>query len=198
MQDSPFFEDAERRQRYLDFTGYHSSTCFHKVSVQACWSYCTVKSKELEDLAEAVRTENYRLHALQAQRQWVYRFCYTSVAQFAFEGASSRSRTWKVNLPNFSNRIRKRLTGNELLRLYAFIFNLFFLLLLLLLSRYQINRNRMFSVHLRSAKSGGWATVIQSSTILCGHKTKPTSAKILCLHILLGLLIGSKLLQILA
>jgi len=27
----------------------------------------TVKAKELEDLAEAVRTENYRLYALQAQ-----------------------------------------------------------------------------------------------------------------------------------
>ncbi|KIK95648.1 hypothetical protein PAXRUDRAFT_368727 [Paxillus rubicundulus Ve08.2h10] len=48
---SPFRDDALRRSRYLSF-----------VEVR------TMKAKELEALAEAVRTENYRKYALDAQR----------------------------------------------------------------------------------------------------------------------------------
>ncbi|EGO01660.1 hypothetical protein SERLA73DRAFT_158888 [Serpula lacrymans var. lacrymans S7.3] len=49
-QDSPFYEDAARRTRYLNFTEMH-----------------TMKYREIEALTEAVRTENYRRHALDAQ-----------------------------------------------------------------------------------------------------------------------------------
>ncbi|KII95876.1 hypothetical protein PLICRDRAFT_34825 [Plicaturopsis crispa FD-325 SS-3] len=49
---SPFRDDAEKRQRYIEFTAAH-----------------TMRNKELEILAEAVRTENYRKHAFDAQRR---------------------------------------------------------------------------------------------------------------------------------
>ncbi|KZT26955.1 hypothetical protein NEOLEDRAFT_1061658 [Neolentinus lepideus HHB14362 ss-1] len=51
-KDSPFREDAIRRQKYLELTTIHP-----------------MKNKELEALAEAVRTENYRMHAYEAQRR---------------------------------------------------------------------------------------------------------------------------------
>ncbi|TFK56090.1 hypothetical protein OE88DRAFT_1606944, partial [Heliocybe sulcata] len=51
-KDSPFLEDASRRQRYLELTTIHP-----------------MKNKELDALAEAVRTENYRMHAYEAQRR---------------------------------------------------------------------------------------------------------------------------------
>ncbi|KAG2152880.1 hypothetical protein DEU56DRAFT_520255 [Suillus clintonianus] len=51
-EDSPFFEEAARRSRYLSLTEVHPMT-----------------KKDLETLKEAVRTENYRMHALDAQRR---------------------------------------------------------------------------------------------------------------------------------
>lgn len=70
-QDSPFYADSERRQRYVDFTGYHpSSSSFPLLYARFTLTPCAiVKVKELEDLAEAVRTENHRLYALQEQRK---------------------------------------------------------------------------------------------------------------------------------
>ncbi|EMD41117.1 hypothetical protein CERSUDRAFT_91875 [Gelatoporia subvermispora B] len=49
---SPFHDDAARRQQYVDWTVIHP-----------------MKPTELEALADAVRSENYRLHALDAQRR---------------------------------------------------------------------------------------------------------------------------------
>ncbi|KAG2339853.1 hypothetical protein BDR05DRAFT_938425 [Suillus weaverae] len=51
-EDSPFYEEAAQRSRYLSLTEVHSMT-----------------KKDLETLKEAVRTENYRMHALDAQRK---------------------------------------------------------------------------------------------------------------------------------
>ncbi|EPQ59573.1 hypothetical protein GLOTRDRAFT_34698 [Gloeophyllum trabeum ATCC 11539] len=51
-KESPFRDDATRRQRYLELTTIHP-----------------MKAKELDALAEAVRTENYRMHAYEAQRR---------------------------------------------------------------------------------------------------------------------------------
>ncbi|KAG1892762.1 Homeodomain-like protein [Suillus subluteus] len=51
-EDSPFYEEAARRSRYLSLTEAHPMT-----------------KKDLETLREAVRTENYRMHALDAQRK---------------------------------------------------------------------------------------------------------------------------------
>ncbi|KAG2058951.1 hypothetical protein BDR06DRAFT_950204 [Suillus hirtellus] len=51
-EDSPFYEEAARRSRYLSLTEVHPMT-----------------KKDLEALREAVRTENYRMHALDAQRK---------------------------------------------------------------------------------------------------------------------------------
>lgn len=51
-QDSPFYDDATCRQRFLSFTEYHP-----------------MKPKEAESLAEAVRLENRRLRAYEAQRR---------------------------------------------------------------------------------------------------------------------------------
>ncbi|KAG0702362.1 hypothetical protein DFH29DRAFT_505758 [Suillus ampliporus] len=51
-EDSPFYEEALRRSRYLSLTEVHPMT-----------------KKDLETLREAVRTENYRMHALDAQRR---------------------------------------------------------------------------------------------------------------------------------
>ncbi|KZP24602.1 hypothetical protein FIBSPDRAFT_856792 [Athelia psychrophila] len=48
--DSPFHDDAEKRNRYINHTASHP-----------------MKPKELEVLAEAVRTENHRKRALEAQ-----------------------------------------------------------------------------------------------------------------------------------
>ncbi|KAG6330842.1 hypothetical protein ID866_8250, partial [Astraeus odoratus] len=48
--DSPFFDDAAQRNRYKSLTDIHP-----------------MKARELEALAEAVRTENYRKMALEAQ-----------------------------------------------------------------------------------------------------------------------------------
>ncbi|KAI0269204.1 hypothetical protein BC834DRAFT_1016795, partial [Gloeopeniophorella convolvens] len=49
-QDSPFYDDAVRRQRYISLTEHRP-----------------MKSKELESLAEAVRFENLRIRAYEAQ-----------------------------------------------------------------------------------------------------------------------------------
>ncbi|KAF8484987.1 hypothetical protein DFH94DRAFT_257254 [Russula ochroleuca] len=49
---SPFYDDATRRQRFLSFTEYHP-----------------MKPKEAESLREAVRLENRRLRAYEAQRR---------------------------------------------------------------------------------------------------------------------------------
>ncbi|KAI0663109.1 hypothetical protein C8Q70DRAFT_493312 [Cubamyces menziesii] len=51
-ESSPFYHDALRKQRYEEFTTVHP-----------------MKAQELEALADAVRSENYRLYALQAQAQ---------------------------------------------------------------------------------------------------------------------------------
>ncbi|KAG1874714.1 hypothetical protein DFJ58DRAFT_877886 [Suillus subalutaceus] len=53
-EDSPFYEEAARRSRYLSLTEAHPTA---------------VTKKDLETLREAVRTENYRMHALDAQRK---------------------------------------------------------------------------------------------------------------------------------
>ncbi|KAG2077697.1 hypothetical protein BDR04DRAFT_563928 [Suillus decipiens] len=50
-EDSPFYEEAAQRSRYISLTEVHPMT-----------------KKDLETLREAVRTENYRMHALDAQR----------------------------------------------------------------------------------------------------------------------------------
>ncbi|KAI0650090.1 hypothetical protein C8Q79DRAFT_1006389 [Trametes meyenii] len=54
---SPFYHDALKRQRYEEFTVVHP-----------------MKSQELEALADAVRSENYRIYALQAQAQGLHAF----------------------------------------------------------------------------------------------------------------------------
>ncbi|KAH9007045.1 hypothetical protein EDB86DRAFT_2869709 [Lactarius hatsudake] len=51
-QDSPFYEDSSRRQRFLGLTEYHP-----------------MRPKELESLTEAVRLENRRLYACEAQKR---------------------------------------------------------------------------------------------------------------------------------
>lgn len=51
-EDSPFYEDAARRQRFLGLTEYHP-----------------MRPKELESLTEAVRVENRRLLAYEAQKR---------------------------------------------------------------------------------------------------------------------------------
>ncbi|KAF7790098.1 hypothetical protein EIP86_001048 [Pleurotus ostreatoroseus] len=51
-QDHPFAEDAEKRRQYFQATVVHQ-----------------MKAPELETLAEAVRAENYRIYALDAQRR---------------------------------------------------------------------------------------------------------------------------------
>ncbi|KAI9466791.1 hypothetical protein BJY52DRAFT_1234364 [Lactarius psammicola] len=51
-QDSPFYENSVRRQQFLGLTEYHP-----------------MRPKELESLAEAVRLENRRLHACEAQKR---------------------------------------------------------------------------------------------------------------------------------
>ncbi|KAH9179932.1 hypothetical protein EDB89DRAFT_1923961 [Lactarius sanguifluus] len=51
-QDSPFYEDSARRQRFLGLTEYHP-----------------MRPKELESLTEAVRLENRRLYACEAQKR---------------------------------------------------------------------------------------------------------------------------------
>ncbi|KAH9943120.1 uncharacterized protein BXZ73DRAFT_87524 [Epithele typhae] len=56
-ENSPFFEDATRKQRYDDLTVVHP-----------------MQRQELDALAEAVRAENYRLYALQAQAQGLSAF----------------------------------------------------------------------------------------------------------------------------
>lgn len=56
-QDLPFYDDATRRQRFLSFTEYHP-----------------MKPKEAECLADAVRLENRRLHAYEAQRRGEHSF----------------------------------------------------------------------------------------------------------------------------
>ncbi|KZT12926.1 uncharacterized protein LAESUDRAFT_640535 [Laetiporus sulphureus 93-53] len=49
-EGSPFHEEASRRERYLELTAIHQ------------W-----KNSELDAIADAVRSENYRIHALEAQ-----------------------------------------------------------------------------------------------------------------------------------
>ncbi|KAI0356567.1 hypothetical protein OH77DRAFT_1373697, partial [Trametes cingulata] len=56
-ETSPFYHDAMRRQRYEEFTVVHP-----------------MKAPELEALADAVRSENYRIYALQAQAQGLQPF----------------------------------------------------------------------------------------------------------------------------
>ncbi|KAL7282168.1 hypothetical protein ACG7TL_003637 [Trametes sanguinea] len=56
-EDSPLYHDAMRRQRYEEYTVAHP-----------------MKAQELEALADAVRSENYRLYALQAQAQGLQPF----------------------------------------------------------------------------------------------------------------------------
>ncbi|KAH9999382.1 hypothetical protein BJV77DRAFT_1064287 [Russula vinacea] len=56
-EDSPFYDDATRRQRFLSFTEYHP-----------------MKPKEAESLREAVRLENRRLRAYEAQRRGEHPF----------------------------------------------------------------------------------------------------------------------------
>ncbi|TBU44763.1 hypothetical protein BD309DRAFT_1079798 [Dichomitus squalens] len=56
-EDSPFYDVAARRQRYENFTVSHP-----------------MNARELDALAEAVRSENYRLHALEAQARGLSSF----------------------------------------------------------------------------------------------------------------------------
>ncbi|CDO74003.1 hypothetical protein BN946_scf185043.g52 [Trametes cinnabarina] len=59
-EESPLYHEAMRRQRYEEFTVAHPKGA--------------VKAQELEALADAVRSENYRLYALQAQAQGLQPF----------------------------------------------------------------------------------------------------------------------------
>ncbi|KAI0676934.1 hypothetical protein C8Q78DRAFT_961051 [Trametes maxima] len=56
-ETSPFYHQALKKQRYEEFTVVHP-----------------MKSQELEALADAVRSENYRIYALQAQAQGLQAF----------------------------------------------------------------------------------------------------------------------------
>ncbi|KAA1466108.1 hypothetical protein DENSPDRAFT_790470 [Dentipellis sp. KUC8613] len=56
-ETSPFYEDSMRRERYLNLTETHP-----------------MKARELDSLAEAVRMENYRLCAYDAQRRGLQPF----------------------------------------------------------------------------------------------------------------------------
>ncbi|KAF7973216.1 hypothetical protein HWV62_15815 [Athelia sp. TMB] len=66
--DSPFYDDAQRRTRYVTHTASHPSMLAIVLSAAfADYPVLEVKPKELEVLAEAVRTENHRKRALEAQ-----------------------------------------------------------------------------------------------------------------------------------
>ncbi|KAF7981605.1 hypothetical protein HWV62_32668 [Athelia sp. TMB] len=66
--DSPFYDDAQRRTRYVTHTASHPSMLAIVSSAAfADYPVLKVKPKELEVLAEAVRTENHRKRALEAQ-----------------------------------------------------------------------------------------------------------------------------------
>ncbi|KAH9062119.1 hypothetical protein EDB87DRAFT_1609423 [Lactarius vividus] len=67
-QDSPFYEDSARRQRFLGLTEYHP-----------------MRPKELESLTEAVRLENRRLYACEAQKRGERRF----VSQYSMKDLES-------------------------------------------------------------------------------------------------------------
>lgn len=72
FKDSPFREDAVKRDRYLTYTAAHPSTLLSLPFTFLCISDgFTVKAKEIEVLAESVRTENHRKRALEAQKGYV-------------------------------------------------------------------------------------------------------------------------------
>jgi hypothetical protein len=71
LQDSPFYEEAAQRSRYLSLTEVHSSALFKPLRYSSPQLVAAVTKKDLETLREAVRTENYRMRALDAQRKFV-------------------------------------------------------------------------------------------------------------------------------
>ncbi|KAG9317654.1 Homeodomain-like protein [Chiua virens] len=84
--DSPFYEDALKRSRYQSFTEIHP-----------------MKVKELEALAEAVKAESYRKHALDMQKRGSLEFPVMS-AQIAPDlGLDSEGIDW--------DRIAERVSG---------------------------------------------------------------------------------------
>ena len=73
FKDSPFREDAVKRNRYLIYTAAHPSTLLSLPFAFLCISDSfTVKAKEIEVLRESVRTENHRKRALEAQKGYVH------------------------------------------------------------------------------------------------------------------------------
>ena len=59
-----------RRQTYQEFIEAHPSMCFSVITDRRDIAYdvgTSVKAQELEALSDAVRSENYRIHALEAQ-----------------------------------------------------------------------------------------------------------------------------------
>lgn len=71
-KDSPFREDADKRNRYFSYTAAHPSAFLSLPFVLLGLSDGrAVKAKELEVLAESVRTENHRKRALEAQKGYV-------------------------------------------------------------------------------------------------------------------------------
>ena len=59
-----------RRQTYQEFIEAHPSMCSSVITDHSDSAYDVgplVKAQELDALSDAVRSENYRLHALEAQ-----------------------------------------------------------------------------------------------------------------------------------
>lgn len=67
-EDSPFYEDAQWRKRYEDFTTVNQSKQFNLCpSNITLTQLLAVKTKEHEILREAVRIENMRMYTFEAQ-----------------------------------------------------------------------------------------------------------------------------------
>ncbi|KAI0824611.1 hypothetical protein BC628DRAFT_1537943 [Trametes gibbosa] len=77
-ETSPFYHDAFRKQCYEEFTVVHP-----------------MKAAELEALADAVRSENYRLYALQSQAQGLPSFTGLSDPPAGFINANKHGIDWE-------------------------------------------------------------------------------------------------------
>lgn len=73
MQSSPFYEDAQKYKRYLEATEVHTGTIAKLLISNRHKPDPTflVTNRLFDTLAEAVRSENYRIHAYEAQQRCV-------------------------------------------------------------------------------------------------------------------------------
>ena len=83
-----------------------------KHSHYICLPLHSVKAKELEVLAEAVRTENHRKRALEAQKGYIiYTLALNIIHNRLIPGVSHRSQLMRTSLRISSNGIQMELTG---------------------------------------------------------------------------------------